>query len=172
MQSTCEKCAQVWNLKSSWLQINQLFASAVVKLSHSVMSDSLQPPWAVAHQASLPVGILQARILEWVAMPSSRGSSSPRDRALVSCLGRRILYRLSHQQRCVCKQNTEDENWKRGSSSAISWKDRLRQVLPFLRPCFFLLVTLGDRGTWMRVLWRVCSQAFLTDVSPLTVREG
>ena len=30
-------------------------------------------------------GILQARILEWVAMPSSRGSSRPRDRTQVSC---------------------------------------------------------------------------------------
>ena len=29
-------------------------------------------------------GILQARILEWVAMPSSRGSSQPRDRTQVS----------------------------------------------------------------------------------------
>ena len=32
------------------------------------------------------LGILQARILEWVAMPSSRGSSQPRDQAHVSCL--------------------------------------------------------------------------------------
>ena len=29
-------------------------------------------------------GILQARILEWVAMPSSRGSSQPRDGTQVS----------------------------------------------------------------------------------------
>ena len=29
------------------------------------------------------LGILQARILEWVAMPSSRGSSRPRDRTRV-----------------------------------------------------------------------------------------
>ena len=29
-------------------------------------------------------GILQARILEWVAFPFSRGSSKPRDRAQVS----------------------------------------------------------------------------------------
>ena len=28
-----------------------------------------------AHQAPLSMGILKARILEWVAMPSSRGSS-------------------------------------------------------------------------------------------------
>ena len=31
------------------------------------------------------MGILQARILEWVAMTSSRGSSQPRDRTQASC---------------------------------------------------------------------------------------
>ena len=30
-------------------------------------------------------GILQARILEWVAFPFSRGSSQPRDRTQASC---------------------------------------------------------------------------------------
>ena len=40
-------------------------------LSHSVMSDSVTP-WTVAHQAPLSMGILQASILEWVAMSSSR----------------------------------------------------------------------------------------------------
>ena len=30
--------------------------------------------------------ILQARILEWVAITSSRGSSQPRDRTQVSCV--------------------------------------------------------------------------------------
>ena len=42
-------------------------------------------------------GILQARILEWVAMPFSRGSSRPKDGTWVSCIGRWILYHLSHQ---------------------------------------------------------------------------
>ena len=40
-------------------------------------------------------GIFQARILERVAMPSSRESSSPRDRicvSYVSCIGRQVLY--------------------------------------------------------------------------------
>ena len=43
-------------------------------------------------------GILQARILEWVAIPFSRGSSPPRDRThfCFFCIGRRVLYRLSH----------------------------------------------------------------------------
>ena len=36
-------------------------------------------PWTVTHQAPLSMGILQARILEWVATPSSRGSSQPKD---------------------------------------------------------------------------------------------
>ena len=38
------------------------------------------PPGSSLH------GISQARILEWVAMPSSRGSSQARDRSQVSCI--------------------------------------------------------------------------------------
>ena len=51
------------------------------------------PPTSSVH------GILQARIMEWVAMPSSRGSSRPRDGACVSyvsCTGRRILCHQRH----------------------------------------------------------------------------
>ena len=33
--------------------------------------------WTASLQAPLSMGILQARLLEWVAMPSSRGSSQP-----------------------------------------------------------------------------------------------
>ena len=36
-------------------------------------------PWTVACQAFLSMEILQAGILEWVAMPSSRGSFRPRN---------------------------------------------------------------------------------------------
>ena len=45
---------------------------------------TLVTPWTVAHQAPLSMGILQARILEWVAIPSSKASSQPRDQAQVS----------------------------------------------------------------------------------------
>ena len=44
--------------------------------------------------SSVP-GILPARILEWVAMPSSKGSSQPLDGTCifyVSCTGRHVLY--------------------------------------------------------------------------------
>ena len=50
----------------------------------TVVSDSLQPTqWTVAQQAVQEV--LQARILEWVARPSSRGSLHPTDRNGISC---------------------------------------------------------------------------------------
>ena len=47
------------------------------KVSHSVISDSCEPVDSVH-------GILQVNILEWIAMPSSRGSSQPRDQTQVS----------------------------------------------------------------------------------------
>ena len=42
--------------------------------------------FAVGRQAPLSMGILQARTLEWVAMPSSRGSSPARDQTCVFCV--------------------------------------------------------------------------------------
>ena len=54
-------------------------------VSRSVVSDSVTSRTA-ACQAPLPIGILQARILEWVSVPSSRGSSQPRDWTQVSCI--------------------------------------------------------------------------------------
>ena len=54
-------------------------------VSHSVVSDSLLPHGFQPARPSVH-GILQARILDWVAMPSSEESSQPRDRTQVSCL--------------------------------------------------------------------------------------
>ena len=69
----------------------------VLVLRRSVTSDPFATPWTIAHQAPLSIGILQARIVEWVAMPSSRGSSQPRDWTQVSCIAGRFFYHLSHQ---------------------------------------------------------------------------
>ena len=60
----------------------------MLMLRHSVMSDFLGTH-GIAHQVPLSMGILQARILEWVAICFSRGSSQPRDQTQVShILGR------------------------------------------------------------------------------------
>ena len=47
--------------------------------------------WTVALQTPLSMGILQARILEWVVMASSRGSSQPRDQTQVSFIAGGVL---------------------------------------------------------------------------------
>ena len=62
----------------------------------SVVSDSATP-WTVR-------GILQARILEWVAISFSRGSSPPGDSTYISCIsctGRQILYHRSHLEQTL-----------------------------------------------------------------------
>ena len=59
------------------------------------------PPGSSVH------GILQARTLEWIAMPSARGSSQPRDQtwiSSVSCTGRWLV--LPGQVRFVCSRET------------------------------------------------------------------
>ena len=54
-------------------------------------------PWTTVYQAPLPMRILQVKILEWVAMPSSRGiyPTQGLNPGLLHC--RWILYKLSHQ---------------------------------------------------------------------------
>ena len=68
-------------------------------VSHSVVSNALWPPWTVGHKPpdSSFHGMLLLKILKWVAIPFSRGSS-PSQRlnpCLLHC--RQILYHLSHQ---------------------------------------------------------------------------
>ena len=57
-------------------------------LSHVQLCDLMDcsPPGSSAHE------IFQARILEWVAISFSRGSSRPRDWTHVSCIGRQVLH--------------------------------------------------------------------------------
>ena len=54
------------------------------------------PPGSCVH------GILQERILEWVAIPFSRGSSQPRDWTPVSCIAGRFFTVWDTREACVC----------------------------------------------------------------------
>ena len=55
-------------------------SSSIYRSSHVRL---FATPWTVANEAPLSMRILQARILEWVAIPFSRGSSQPRDQTQV-----------------------------------------------------------------------------------------
>ena len=48
-------------------------------------------PWTVSLPGSYVHGILQARILEWVAISFSKGFPQPRDRTWVSCIAGRCF---------------------------------------------------------------------------------
>ena len=58
-------------------------------------------PWTAACQGFSVHGIFPSRILEWVAMPSPRGSSWPWDWTYVSGIGKRLLYRWATEQALV-----------------------------------------------------------------------
>ena len=58
----------------------------------SVVSDSWWPYELSSLLGFFVHGVLQARTLEWVATPSSRGSSQLRNQTHVSCIGRWVLY--------------------------------------------------------------------------------
>ena len=80
---------------------NIVFINTQVKESesHSVMSDTLCDPMDYTVR-----GILQARILEWVAFPFSRGSSQPRDQTQVSRIAGRFFtnWAMREAQKCTC----------------------------------------------------------------------
>ena len=68
-------------------------------VSRSVM-DSLRPVNCSLPSSSVH-GIFQARVLEWVAIPFSRGSSRPRDRTQVSCIAGRLRLRVPERIQCL-----------------------------------------------------------------------
>ena len=72
-------------------------------------------PWIVACQAPLSTGILQARILEWVAIPFSRGSSQRKDQTWVSW----IVDRFFTSNQGSNERHINIERWR--ITNNISW---------------------------------------------------
>ena len=95
-----------WRSRSLVLSLKLLFFTWVrVLVPVCVRAKSLQAcltlcdPMDCSLASSSVHEILQARILEWVAMPSSWGSFQPRDQICVSyasCIGRWVLYYQCH----------------------------------------------------------------------------
>ena len=70
-----------------WYFVTSYFHSACESESEVAQScPALCDPMDYSPSGSSVHGILQARIVEWVAMPSSRGSSQLRDQTQVSCI--------------------------------------------------------------------------------------
>ena len=110
VQGTLKSLYQHHGSKASILRCSAFFT---VQLSHPYMTlkerkesevtqsyPTLCSPVDCSPPGSSVHGILQARVLEWVAISFSRGSPRPRDRTCVpcvSCIGRWILSQLGHR---------------------------------------------------------------------------
>ena len=85
------------NLQENWSSYIIVLILSVSKMLVSQSSPTLcstldcSPPGSSAHR------ILQVRVLEWVAMPFSRGSSQPRDWTHVSCIAGRFFTSISKE---------------------------------------------------------------------------
>ena len=97
-------CCNSWGCKESntteRLIWSEVWVVACVRAKLLKSCPTLCNPMDCSLPGSSIHGILQARVLEWIAMPSSRGSSWPRDPADVSyvpCIGRHVLYHC-----CYC----------------------------------------------------------------------
>ena len=89
----CNKEFVIWAVVSSRACFCRLYRASPLAMLCLVAqpSPTLCNPLDCSSPGSSVHRILQARILEWVAMPSCRGSSQPRDRMQVSCIAGRIL---------------------------------------------------------------------------------
>ena len=125
-------------------------------------------------------GIFQVRILEWVAIPSFRGSSPPRNGTLisgVSCISRQVLYHWA-----TWEAQVNFTSIKKKKRKNLTW---IQEVLDFAEPrshlrCLLKMQTprLHVLGIQPQCLWagasRVearCPSAHCSD-SPLCLGPG
>ena len=71
--------------KTGFISVFHTFMKCVGRCAKLPQSCITLQPFRLQLARLLCHGILQARILQWVAMPSSRGSSGPRGQTHVSC---------------------------------------------------------------------------------------
>ena len=90
------KIDTVISIKVFYESLKVLVAQSCPTLCHLM---DCSPPGSSVH------GILQARILEWVAMPFSRGFSTPRDRTQVSCIAGRSFTIWASREAQTCSIN-------------------------------------------------------------------
>ena len=88
-RASWEICMQVRKQQLE-LDMEKQTGSKLGKWSRSVVSYSLRPMDCSLSGFSVQ-GIFQARVLEWIAISFSRGSSWPRNRTWVSCIAGRCF---------------------------------------------------------------------------------
>ena len=136
-----------WVTELNWTELIYIYKCMCAKLLQSC------PTLCHRMDCSLPAssvhGILQEKLLEWVAMLSSRGSSQPRDRtciSYVSCIDRCVLHHKGHLGSLIFVPSS----WHRAPTIlGISWA--IGNVLGWPKSSFCFFIT-SYRKTWMNFL--------------------
>ena len=88
------KYRQTWEVLRTWFQTTAMkYWHQACLLEHVQSCWTLCDPMDCSPPGSPVHGIFPARILEWVTIPFSRGSSWLRDHTCISCTGSQVLYR-------------------------------------------------------------------------------
>ena len=93
----CHSSENIYTIEISKHYHDLLSYHSQVKVIVAQSCPILCKPMVCSLPGSSVHGIFQARLLEWVAISFSRGTSRLRDRSLVSRICRQTLYRLSHK---------------------------------------------------------------------------
>ena len=123
---------------------------------HAQLCPTLCDPMDCSPPGSYVHGTFQARMLEWVAISFSRGSSQPRDRtrvgiliSCVSCIGKQILYhcttwKVPFTGRQEAKRLTSvlyEQLNMQAKKHSFCWKEMRGRCMDFSNmrsPCFSL----------------------------------
>ena len=102
----------LWVLKTLWVSMYKIcklrsyifmYRTCCCLVTNSCLT--LCNPMNCSPPGSSVYGISQVRILEWVAISFSRGSSWPRDWTHMSCIGRWILYHWAMREAQKCDKH-------------------------------------------------------------------
>ena len=103
-------------------------------LSLAQMCLTLCDPMDCSPPGSSVHGITQVRILEWIAISFSRGSSQSRNWTCVSFIGRWVLYLLNHRRSLSFADPWAKAWWANGGESDPRWGERDRERYVWTRP--------------------------------------
>ena len=114
--------------------------NAGLKVSVTQLCPTLCDPMDCSPPGSSVHGVLQARILEWVAISFSRGSSWPRDWTWVSRIAGRFFNHLSHQEAPITSLRGSNKiNSHMNSSQIFKNKLKKKPTMDYSRVCMCML---------------------------------
>ena len=126
----------ILGIEGSYLNIIQAIYDKLIAKIMSAKLLQLYPalcnPMDCSPPGSSVCGILQARILECVAMPFSRGSSRPRDQTWISCVTG-ILFTVEPLGKPQLRSNSMVKSYSESISSKFRNKTRMSILSTFIQ---------------------------------------